>query len=59
MSFLKQNTIKKEQIDEIMTELDTGNKDSKKYKVEAIWDNAVYLNKLESGYLTGFYYLVT
>lgn len=32
---------------------------SDKYKVEAIWDSAVYAKKSETGgYLPGFYYLV-
>ena len=39
-------------------ELDAGNKDSEEYKVEVIQDSAVYGNKLESGHLLGFYYLV-
>ena len=34
-----------------------GNK--KKYKVEGICDNAVYAKKLEAGYLSGLYYLVS
>ena len=37
-------------------ELKAGN--NKEYKVEAIWDSAVYARKLESGYLQGLYYLV-
>ena len=36
-------------------ELDAGN--SKKYKVKAIRDSAIYAMKLESGHLPGFYYL--
>ena len=40
-------------------ELDISNDNSKEYKVEAIWDSAVYANKLESGHLQGLYYLVT
>ena len=39
-----------------VTELKAGN--SKKYKVEAIWDSIVYANKLESGQLPGLYYLI-
>ena len=35
-------------------ELDTGN--SKKYKVEAIWDSAIYAKESES-HLPGLYYL--
>ena len=32
--------------------------DSKKYKVKAIWNNAVYARKLESDQLSSLYYLV-
>lgn len=31
---------------------------SEKYKVKAIYDNEVYANKLDSGYLLSFFYLV-
>ena len=37
-------------------ELEAGN--SKDYKIESIWDGAVYASKLESGQLSGLYYLV-
>ena len=37
-------------------ELEAG--DSKKYKVEAIWDSVVYASKSESGWLADLYYLV-
>ena len=56
MSVLEQNTIKKEQIKKV-PKLDTGN-NSEEYKIEAIWDSAVYANKSESGHLPGLYYLV-
>ena len=39
------------------TELDVNNEGGK-YKVEAIWDSAVYTRELESGHLPGLYYLV-
>ena len=39
-------------------EFDTGNKNSKEYKVEAIWDSTVYANEPESGRLPGLYYLI-
>ena len=58
MSLLKQNTIKKERVSEEVPELDFSDKDSKEFKVKAIWDSAVYANKLESGHLPGLYYLV-
>ena len=56
MSLLEQTTTRKEPVEKVL-ELDTGNTNSKKYKIEAIWDNAVYARKLE-GHLPGFYYLV-
>ena len=56
VSLLKQHTTSKERVDEQVTELEVHN--SKKYKVEAIWDSAVYVNKLESGKLSSLYYLI-
>ena len=56
LSLLEQNTTRKKRVEKI-PELDTGN-DSKEYKLKAIRDSAVYANKLESGYLPSFYYLV-
>ena len=56
MSLLKQNTIKKKQLN-IAIKLDKGN--SKEYKVEVIYNNKVYVKKLDNGHhLPGFYYLV-
>ena len=42
MSLLEQNTTNKRWVDENITELDIGKNDSGKYKVEVIWDSAVY-----------------
>ena len=56
VSLLEQDTTKKEQVKKIL-ELDVG-EDSEEYGVEAIWDSAVYVNKLESGHLPDLYYLV-
>ena len=39
-------------------EFDTGDNDSREYKVEVIWDSAVYSRESKSGHLSGFYYLV-
>ena len=55
MSLLKLDTTKKRRIDEKTTKLEANN--SKEYKVEIIWDSAVYTNEME-GYLPGLYYLV-
>lgn len=57
MSLLEQDTTRKGQMDEKIPELDGGNKDSKKYKVEIIWNNAVYAKKSKSGQLPNLYYL--
>ena len=40
-------------------EFDTGDNESGEYKVEAIWDSAIYIKKSESGHLPGLYYLVS
>ena len=58
MSLLEQDTIRKGRVDENATELDDGDDDSGEYKVEAIWNSAVYAKVSESGHLPGFYYLV-
>ena len=57
MSLLEQYITRRERIDKIVTELqfDTGN--TKKNKVEAIRESAIYAKESE-GYLPGLYYLV-
>ena len=55
---LEQDTTKKGGVSKKVPELDAGNKNSKEYKVETIWDSAVYANKSESGHLPGLHYLV-
>ena len=40
-------------------EFDAGDNESGEYKVEAIWDSAVYAREWKSGYLPGLYYLVS
>ena len=55
VSLLEQDTTKKEQLDKKVMELETG--DSKEYKVETIWDGAVYSNKAKS-HLSRLYYLI-
>ena len=55
---LEQDTTKKGLVSKEIPELDAGNKDSKEYKVEIIWDSAVYANKLKLGHLLNLYYLV-
>ena len=55
MSLLEQDTTKKKQVEKV-PESDAGD-DSKEYKVEAIWDSAVYTRESEV-HLPGLYYLV-
>ena len=57
MLLLEQNITKKEQIDKKVIKLKFETGKSKKYKVEAILDSAVYVNKTK-GYLSGLYYLL-
>ena len=56
VSLLEQDTTGKERGKKI-PKLDSSN-DSKEYKVEAVWDRAVYTMESESGHLPGVYYLV-
>ena len=58
MSLLEQDTTRKKQVDKNVTELEFDAGNSKEYKVEAIWENAVYAMESESGHLPGLYYLV-
>ena len=58
MLLLKQKTIKKEGMNENITKLDAGNKNSKEYEMEAIQNNAFYVDKSESDHLPSLYYLV-
>ena len=44
-------------MDEKITKLEIKAGDSKEYKMEVIWDRAIYANKAKS-YLPGLYYLV-
>ena len=55
---IEQDTTRKERVDERLTELEFEAGNSEEYKVEAIWDNAIYISKLELGQLLGLYYLI-
>lgn len=57
MSLLEQETTRKGRINEFVEvpKSDTGN--DKEYKVETIWNGAVYVKKID-GHLSGIYYLV-
>ena len=48
----------KERVDKWVKELELEAGNSEEYKVEAIWDSAVYANESESGQLPGIYYLI-
>ena len=59
MLLLKQDTTKKMQVDKKVKELNfEASNDGKKYKIEVIQDSATYANKLESGHLSGLYYVI-
>ena len=58
ISLLEQDTTRKERVDERVKELELEAGDSEEYKIEAIWDSAIYASKLESGQLSGLYYKV-
>lgn len=58
ISLLEQDITKREQMDKTRSWMEfENNSGSEEYKFEAIYDNAIYINKLES-YLSGFYYLI-
>ena len=58
MSLLKQNTTKTRQIDKNnVTKLDAGGNKDGKYKVESIYNSAVYA-KESADHLSRLYYLV-
>ena len=60
MSLLEQIITRKEQVKENaikLVELDISNNYNKEYKVEIIWNSAVYTKKL-TNYLPELYYLV-
>ena len=59
MSLLKQVITRTRQIDEKnRTKLNTGNYKSRKYKVEVIYNSAVYAKKSKSSYLLELYYYI-
>ena len=57
MLLLEQDNSRKEQVDKKVMELKFVAGNIKKYKVEVIWDSAIYASKVE-GYLPNLYYLV-
>ena len=61
MSLLEQNTIRKGRVDEEVRQMEfnASDDDGGEYKVEVIWDSAVYIRESELGHLPGLYYLVS
>ena len=57
LSLLEQSIIQKEQINKKIIELECNAGNSQEFKVEAVWENAIYANKAE-GHLPGLYYLI-
>ena len=45
-------------MDKKVPKLNASNKNNEEYEEEAIWDNAVYMEKSELGQLLGLYYLI-
>ena len=61
MFLLEQNIIKKGQVDEKKVEqleFKVGS-NNKEYKVEDIYDSAIYAKESEADHLLGFYYLIS
>ena len=58
MLLLEQDTTKKGQVENNVTQLEFKAGDDAEYKVEAIWDSAVYARELEARHLPGLYYLI-
>ena len=53
---LEQDTTKKRRVNDMQLEFEAG--DNKEYKVDGIWDSAVYAKESTIGQLPGLYYLV-
>lgn len=43
-------------MDKNVIKVDTYNYNSKKYKIEAIWNSIIYIKESDSSYLPGLYY---
>ena len=57
ISLLKQNTIKKGRVNDKQLDFEFEIGNNKEYKVDGIWDSAIYANE-SVGQLSGLYYLV-
>ena len=60
MLLLEQDTTRKGRVNKLVRQMEfnADDDDSKKYKIEVIWDSVVYVRKSES-HLPGLYYLVS
>lgn len=60
MPLLKQHITKKKRINKNVKEInfDTSNNDSRKYKIKAIKDRAIYVKESESDHLPKVYHLI-
>lgn len=59
MLMLEQDIIWKELIDKKIRQLDFDISNDKEYKVEVIWDSAVYAKKSKSDHLLRLYYIIS
>ena len=59
VSLLEQDTTRKGRVDKEVRQIEFDAGDNEEYKVEAIWDSAVYARESESGHLPGLYYLIS
>ena len=57
MLLLEQNITRKGRVDENVTEFKASN--DKQYKVEGIWDSAVYAKESAASHLLELYYLIS
>ena len=58
VSLLEQDTTRKGWVEEEVRQMEFNAGNNEEYKVETIWDSAVYARELKSGHLPGLYYLV-
>ena len=61
MLLLEQDTTRTGRVDKLVRQIkfDIRDNNDGEYKVEAIWDSAVYIRELELDHLPNFYYLVS
>ena len=57
---MEQNIIRKDRVDKKVRQkkFNISDNDSGEYKIEAIWDSAIYAKELKTGHLPGLYYLI-